>query len=144
MSNFSTTSLKRAQKFCGGSIVTNQVHYNLAIREIEHDGLLRYANESGILLTAWRPIEKGIFGKEPPEILQRFAEKYQRTPIQIALNWLLSQKNVCVISKTSTPEHLNENIGALGWEMSADDIEVLRKEYPHQKTKSDVVPLDSE
>jgi len=41
----------------------------------------------------------------------------------------------------SNPQHLDENLGALGWEMEKEDIEQLRNEFPDQQDVSDAVPL---
>lgn len=38
-------------------------------------------------------------------------------------------------------KYLEENLGAVGWEMGADDIELLRRDYPYQERVSDAVPL---
>ena len=72
------------------------------------------------------------------------AQKYGKTPYQIALNWLLSQPYVITIPKTSKPEHLDENLGALGWELDVQDWQRLSDEFPGQTQVSDRVPLDYE
>ena len=68
-------------------------------------------------------------------------EKYNKTASQIAISWLISQKNVVTLSKTSNIEHLKENLGAIGWNMENEDIERLRTEYPDQRNASDALPL---
>jgi diketogulonate reductase-like aldo/keto reductase len=77
-------------------------------------------------------------------LLLEIAQKYDKTPYQVALNWLISQPNVVVIPKTSDIEHLDENLGALGWELAAEDVERLRKDFPTQRTVSDVFSLNHE
>jgi hypothetical protein len=37
---------------------------------------------------------------------------------------------------------LKENIGALDWQMHAEDIQLIRKEFPNQQFVSDAVPMD--
>jgi diketogulonate reductase-like aldo/keto reductase len=39
----------------------------------------------------------------------------------VALNWLVSQKNVVAIPKTSNPVHLLDIVGAVGWEIGLED-----------------------
>jgi diketogulonate reductase-like aldo/keto reductase len=48
------------------------------------------------------------------------------------------------IPKTTSVEHLEENLGALGWELSKEDMENLTKDFPGQYFESDRVPLDYE
>lgn len=79
--------------------------------------------------------------KHVPPILQEMCEKYQKTPAQIAINWLISQTNVITLSKMSTQEHIIENLDALNWNISSEDIELLRKNFPDQQKLSDAVPL---
>jgi len=69
------------------------------------------------------------------------SDKYNKTPAQIAVNWLVSQDNVITLSKTRSIDHLKENLGALGWKIKSEDIEKLRDEFPNQKDISDAVPL---
>jgi diketogulonate reductase-like aldo/keto reductase len=74
-------------------------------------------------------------------IVQALARKYGRTPAQVGLNWLLSQENVVVISRTRDPRHLEENLGALGWALEAADHAALRRDYPGQQARSETYAL---
>lgn len=139
--NFNVESLKEAQGYTVNPIVYNQVHYNLVMRECEHAGLLEYCQQNDIILAAWRPVEKGALIESQSPVLAEMCKKYEKTPAQIALNWLISQDNVVTLSKTRHVEHLEENLGALGWKMEPDDIERLRSEYPSQQFVSPTVPL---
>ena len=141
VANFGIEHLKEAQSYTNHPIVYDQVHYNLEFREAEHSGLLEYCQTNDILLAAWRPVEKGNLLAGIPSILQKMCDKYQKTPAQVAINWLVSQENVVTLSKTRNIEHLKENLGAIGWAMDKTDIELLRKEYPNQKPISDAIPL---
>lgn len=137
VSNFSEERLKRAQAASDAPIVANQLHYNLRIREIEQCGLLDYCRSQGIMVIAWRPL-RGLDLTLP--LIVALAEKYGKTPSQIALNWLLCQENVVTITKAANPLHLAENMGALGWALEKEDAERLRREYPAEAV-SDAVPL---
>ena len=141
VANFNVESLKKAQSYTSHPIVYDQVHYNLEYREAEKSGLLNYCQNNDIFLAAYRPVGKGNLLSSIPSVLQKMCDKYKKTTAQIAINWLLSQKNVITLSKTTNLEHMKENLGAVGWQMEPEDIEFLRKEYPDQKEISDVVPL---
>jgi len=121
--------------------VTNQVHYNLIYREPEASGLLDYCQQNDVILTAWRPVQKGILAKNDADLVNKMGGKYVKTPAQIAINWLISQKNVVSLSKMSNPEHLKENLGAVGWSLEPKDIELLKNDFPGQQSVSDRVPL---
>lgn len=140
--NMTPRRFDEAQKHTKHKIVCNQVHYNLQYREAEHKGVLAHAQQNDVMLVAWRPVQRGILPQS--SVVNELASKYNKTPTQIAINWLISQHNIVTISKTSSMEHLRENLGALDWNMKDHDIERLRLEYPDQKSLSDAVPLDYE
>jgi diketogulonate reductase-like aldo/keto reductase len=141
VSNFKTERLIDAQKHTKNKIVVNQVYYNLVIRQPEREGLLEYCQNNDVLLEAYRPVEKGTLLTQPDPILEKVAKKYDKTPAQIAINWLISQENVITLAKTSIIEHLKENLGAIGWKLKSEDVEDLRKNFPNQQEKSDRLPL---
>jgi diketogulonate reductase-like aldo/keto reductase len=140
VSNFTVKQLKRAQKATKNKIVVNQNHYNLIVRESEKE-VLQYCQENDIIFMAWRPLEKGNVLKQGKAILEEMGKKYQKTPAQIALNWLISQKNVVTISKMRNLKHLKDNIKASNWKMNQEDIEYLRENFPGKLNVSPTVPL---
>lgn len=141
VSNFTKERMAEAQKFTKNKIVANQVHFNLQIREAQRTGLVEYCRKNDVMLIAWRPIQKGVLLEEKNELMEQMCQKYQKTPAQIAINWLISQKNVVTLSKMGSYDHLVENLGALNWEMDPKDVEKLDKDYPNQQNISDTVPL---
>jgi len=138
VSNFSTERVKAAQQLIDAPIVANQVHYNLMFREPEIIDLLHYCQTNNTILIAWRPIQKGLLSTKGIPILDKMCQKYSKSPAQIAINWLISQPNVVTLSTMRSPEHLEENLGAIGWEMEAEDIEKLRSLFPDRQPISDV------
>ncbi len=140
VSNFSVKQMKDAQAYSKHSdfvsslgnnifpkhgIVTNQVEYSLLHRYPEKE-LLPYCQENGIILTAYTPLAKGTLSQWGYNaVLDSVARKYKKTPGQVALNWLISQKNVIAIPKASKIEHIKDNSGAVGWKMSKEDFEGL-------------------
>ncbi len=137
--NLTPERFNEAQKNSKNKIVYHQLHYNVQYREVEKYSLQQHAIDNDYLLCVWRPLQKG--GLPDSEIVKEIAVKYGKTQNQIAINWLVSQQNIITISKTSNPQHLNENLGALDWVMSKEDIERIREEFPDQKSESDAVPL---
>ena len=57
------------------------------------------------------------------DLLDSIAQRKHSTPAQVALSWLLAQKPWIVpIPGTRRPERLDENIGAVGIELTPDDL----------------------
>ena len=138
VSNFNTASLKKAQSYCKYPIVANQVHYNLIVREVEEDGLLKFCQENDIFLVAYRPVELGKLANSGKQI--KIAKKYNYIPVQMALSWLISQSNVVTVFGATDEKNINENIKAKN-DMLVEDIEHLRANYGGQIQVSDCVEL---
>ncbi|HSX18566.1 MAG TPA: aldo/keto reductase [Candidatus Saccharimonadales bacterium] len=126
VSNFSISQLQNAQKHTKNKIVCNQVKYNLTDRGPE-DGLLEFCQKENIILTAYTPIAKGTLSQS--KILETVAKKYHKTPIQVALRYLLEKPNVIAIPKASTKEHIDEIFGALGWKLKKEDQDYLAENF---------------
>ena len=141
VSNFGLEHLRDAIRFSKDPIVCNQVHYNLRVRETEYTGVLKFCRENDIMVVAYRPLDKGAIMQPITQILHDMCVKYNKTPAQIAINWLVSQENVVAIAKSRDKNHLEENLGGLGWQMEQGDIEKLSLEFPGQLFVSDAVPL---
>jgi diketogulonate reductase-like aldo/keto reductase len=90
VSNMTPDRFERAQTISRNKIVYNQVHYNVQYREIEKYGLLEHAKLHDYFLAAWRPLQKGLLPGS--KILETIAKKYNKTPTQIALQWLVSTR----------------------------------------------------
>jgi diketogulonate reductase-like aldo/keto reductase len=138
--NMTIKKFEDAQEHTKNKLVYNQLHYSLEVREAEKEGLVKYCQDNDVFLSAWGPLSKGALENAP--ILEEMAKKYAKTEYQVALNWLIHQKNVITIPKTTQKEHLEENLGSLGWDLSEEDYARLTKDFPNQKQVSDRVPLN--
>ena len=60
--------------------------------------------------------------------LLRVAGESGRKPAQVALNWLLRREGLtCLVTGARTGAQLEENLGALGWALSAGQLERLER-----------------
>lgn len=97
-----------------------------AINQIERHPLLsqqtvvEYDRSHGIATQAWAPFMHGdrIMNLEP---IRDLAEKYERTPAQIILNWD-AQSGVIPLPKSATPSRIVENFRALEFSLSEEDM----------------------
>lgn len=128
VSNFSLSQLQNTQKYTKNKIVTNQMHYSLLHRGPENE-LLDYCRQNDIILTAYSPLAEGNLADKKYEALENLAQKYGKTPPQVALRWLIEKPNVIVIPKASSEKHIDELLGSLGWKLSPKDQEYLSQEF---------------
>jgi aryl-alcohol dehydrogenase-like predicted oxidoreductase len=138
----------------GIPLAVNQVQYSLLNRKIETNGVMEAARELGITILAYSPLAQGLLtGKYTPEsdlkpagarrlspsfskesltklkpviqALQEIGEKHERTPAQVALNWLVAQGNVLPIPGAKNVHQAAQNAGALGWQLDVDELDQL-------------------
>lgn len=133
VSNFTVSLVEEAQSYLShADIVANQVEYSLYERSIEKD-LMPYCSKAGITVVAYSPLGQGRLHRELRlsrwsrriRVLCEIAEKYSKTPIQVALNWVIWHEYVITIPKSIKKEHLEENAGAAGWKLSEMDYKLL-------------------
>lgn len=140
VSNFSVDQIKEAQKYTKNKIVANQIEYNLLVRdkgrvtENMESEIIPYCQENNIFIIAWRPLARGKLAKPGFKILDELADKYHKTQAQIAINWLISKKGIVVISKSTKVEHLEKNLGAIGWKLRQEDTDRLNNEFINSRT----------
>ncbi|MEF8798156.1 MAG: aldo/keto reductase, partial [Candidatus Bipolaricaulota bacterium] len=120
VSNFSQDQLNRARETSSEPIVTNQVKYHVGM---DRSSLLHYCRENGLFLTAYSPLGQGEVLNQAE--LSDIAVKYDKSPGQIALKWLIIQENVLAIPKASSESHLRENIQLFDWQLEEEDIDKL-------------------
>ncbi len=129
-----------------------QSEYSLWTRDVEQHGALAACEELGIGFVPWGPLGsgfltgkidantkfdatdfRGMLPRFTPEareaneavvdLLKNVAESKGGTPAQVALAWLLAQKPWIVpIPGTTKLHRLEENLGAVDIQLSADDL----------------------
>lgn len=138
----------------GVPLAVNQMPYSLLGRQIETNGVMDAARELGVTILAYSPLAQGLLtgkytlenyttptgarridprfshdglGKIAPVInlLKQIGEKRDRTPAQVALNWLIAQGNVIPIPGSKNAEQARQNAGALGWSLDESEIAEL-------------------
>lgn len=99
----------------GVPIVNNQVEVR---PQFNQEALVQYCAEHDISVTAYSMLQSDDM--ELP-LIAELAAKYERTPAQIILNWSLS-RGLITLSKSRNPERIRENLAALEFQMTKEDI----------------------
>ncbi|MFI5428589.1 aldo/keto reductase [Aeromicrobium sp. UC242_57] len=121
LSEVTVDQLKQAQEVA--TIATVQNLYNLADRSAEP--LLDYSAEQGIGFIPWFPLATGNLVKEGGPLADIAAE-HGASPSQLALAWLLKRSPVMLpIPGTSSVDHLDDNVGAAGIDLTDAELEAL-------------------
>jgi diketogulonate reductase-like aldo/keto reductase len=133
VSNFDVAHLKRAQKaLARQKIVCNQVLYHLRSRAVEN-AVLSYCESQNIAVVGYSPFGQGDFpaaNSKQGKVLETIAERHGKTPRQVALNFVTRRKSLFTIPKAGRVEHVRENEGGAGWDLSEDDLKLIDSVFP--------------
>jgi diketogulonate reductase-like aldo/keto reductase len=133
VSNFDVKDIvEEEQVLQNERIVCNQVLYNLLDRVIERQ-LLPYCNNKGIAVVGYSPFGHGNFPSTETvegKLLTKIGQKYNRTPKQVAMNFLTRHPSTFTIPKITIPERMKENSGGVGWSLKEDDINAIDRAFP--------------
>jgi pyridoxine 4-dehydrogenase len=104
-------------------IVSVQNRYSITDRGSED--VLEYCEQEKLGFIPWFPLGAGrVSGSETP--ISRIAARWDATPSQVALAWLLARSPVMLpIPGTSKVNHLEENVAAAELKIDADGMQEL-------------------
>jgi diketogulonate reductase-like aldo/keto reductase len=127
VSNFNIDQLREADEALPKSqLASLELEYNLKNRHVEAE-ILPYCDREGIALMAYFPLAHG--GLASDSRLEPLCARLGKTPSQLALRWLAMKRNVFPIPRASTRAHVEENVGASGWELAPRDASELESIY---------------
>ncbi|GAA4822743.1 aldo/keto reductase [Actinomycetospora corticicola] len=128
VSNLDTDDLEELVGLeAGRAVATDQILYNPTRRGPEYD-LLPWCAEHGVPVMAYSPVEQGRLLHEAA--LRAVADRHDATPAQVALAWVLRRPGTIAIPKTSTPQRITENRGALDVRLTDEDLAELDRAFP--------------
>lgn len=118
VSNFTTALLARAARASDAPIAVNQIEYHPFL---DQKAVLEEARDLGIAITAYSPLARGrVPGNET---LAEIGDAHGKSAAQVALRWLVQQRGVAAIPRTSKREHAAENLAIFDFELSDEEME---------------------
>jgi aryl-alcohol dehydrogenase-like predicted oxidoreductase len=151
VSNYSikeTRSIDAALRKRDLRLASNQIEFSLLRDMPEKVGLLDCCRELGVVPLAYSPIGQGrltgkystsnpppksrSFSNHPMAAVDKIVAELQRvgtaqgdhTPSQVALAWIIA-KGAVPIPGAKNRKQAEDNAGALGWHLSAEDMDAL-------------------
>jgi diketogulonate reductase-like aldo/keto reductase len=138
ISNFTVEKTKELLSYCEVRPAVNQVECHPLWQQKK---LWPYMKAEGIHLTGYSPIGSSnskfatINVLELPTIT-RLAEKYNKSPAQIALRWNVQQGH-SVLPKSTHADRLAQNIEIFDFEISKEDLDEFDKIEQHRLLRGD-------
>jgi aryl-alcohol dehydrogenase-like predicted oxidoreductase len=134
----------------GVPLAVNQVQYSLLHRQIESNGVFEMARQLKVKILAYSPLAQGLltgkysasddrspkgarqfnprFSKQGLTrielvlaTLREIAAVHDKTPAQVALNWLICLGDVIPIPGAKNAQQASQNAQALEWRMTPED-----------------------
>lgn len=101
--------------------------YNLECKLNENIGIIDYCKDNNIIFCAYQPLRRNRTANRNYPLLAQLSKKYDKTQNQIILNWIVKEKKLNVLIKTTNNNRINENINALNFEMDVEDYKKLNQ-----------------
>lgn len=99
----------------------------------QRESLIKFCQKHGIAITAHTPLGGALANTErfgsisclDDPVLKKLSDKHKKSPAQIVLRWGI-QRNTILIPKSSKVKRLEENINIFDFELSKEDMELIR------------------
>lgn len=121
VSNFKANFFKNFIKSCPVVPVINQMESHVFFPQLEYKKELA---KNGTLMQAWSPFAAGKHNIFSNDILCFVGKKYNKSPAQIALKFLV-QKGIPAVPKSSHKERMIENFNIFDFQLTEQDMSLI-------------------
>lgn len=144
VSNFDTDDMEELWSVPKGDhCAVNQVLYHIASRGIEYD-LLPWLRQRGVPVMAYCPLaqagdlQQGLYDNP---VLKKIAAAHNCSISQVLLAFVMREKDIIAIPRSSKKEHTLDNAGASKIVLTNAEISILDQAYPapNRKVYLDIV-----
>ncbi len=116
VSNFTVALLEETVGKNRADIIGNQVEYHPYLSQRP---VMAELKKHGLMLTAYSPLARGRVARDKD--LAEIGRRHGKSASQVALRWLLDQKNVAAIPKSAGKEHLAANLAVFDFTLSPEE-----------------------
>ncbi len=118
VSNFLKHTLQNLIAHCEIKPMINQIEFN---PRFQPNDLTAFCQENGILVEAWRPMQKGALDIAD---ISDIAARHGKSNVQVVLRWLY-QRGVRTLPKTTHRERMAENLAIFDFELGESEVAAL-------------------
>lgn len=129
VSNYTAAQFRRAADVA--DVATNQVEYHALLAQ---DTVLDAVRGAGAFLTAYSPLAHGALFDD--DQVSEVAEEVDASVAQVALAWLLRQDDVVALPRSSSKDHIADNLSAQDLDLS-DEQAARLDELPKDQRQID-------
>ncbi len=134
VSNLDSGDMDELVRAGGESCATDQILYNITERGAEFELMPKLAARR-MPVMAYSPVGQGRLPLSSG--LASIAKRYQVTPFQVALAWVLRDPNVIAIPKAADEAHVRDNLRASELVLDAEDLAAIDTDFkpPTRRTR---------
>lgn len=118
VSNFPTALVREAAAVT--TLFSNQVEYHPYLSQRQ---IIEQARELDLLITAYRPLAAGKVASE--KLLVKLGEKYEKSPEQVVLRWLVQQPRIATIPKSADAQRRATNFDIFDFELTQAEVSAI-------------------
>ena len=137
VSNFYQDKFYDLACHCRIKPMVNQLETNVFCQQTQMREMLE---EYGTKVMAWGPMAQGKENFNDSEVLKETGKRYGKTAVQTGLRFLV-QEGIPAIPKSSKAERMKENIDIFDFELSEEEMSILRKMNRHDMGTRDYTDL---
>ncbi|MDT8836733.1 aldo/keto reductase [Paraburkholderia fungorum] len=120
VSNFNRAQMTEAIRLSGAPLVTNQFEYHPYLNQ---SLLIESTREAGLAVTGYCGMAVGRVFSDPT--LKEIAARHDKTIAQIVLRWLVQQRGVVALSRTTRIDRLAQNLAVFNFELDDADMAAI-------------------
>jgi diketogulonate reductase-like aldo/keto reductase len=120
VSNFNRAQMTEAIRLSGAPLVTNQFEYHPYLNQ---SLLIESTRETGLAVTGYCGMAVGRVFSDPT--LKEIAARHDKTIAQIVLRWLVQQRGVVALSRTTRIDRLAQNLAVFDFELDDADMAAI-------------------
>jgi len=117
VANFNIAMLDEAIRLCPEPLVTLQAECHPYLDQTK---VIAACRARGLVLTAYCPLARGRLVGDP--VLADIARRTGKTFAQVALRWLMQQRIIAAIPRSSNPQRIAENLDVFVFELSEEEM----------------------
>jgi diketogulonate reductase-like aldo/keto reductase len=120
VSNFNRAQMTEAIRLSGAPLVTNQFEYHPYLNQ---SLLIESTREAGLAVTGYCGMAVGRVFSDPT--LKEIAARHDKTIAQIVLRWIVQQRGVVALSRTTRIDRLAQNLAVFDFELDDADMAAI-------------------
>lgn len=126
ISNATVDDMKKIEK-SNAKLFSFEGLYNLECKTYEDNGVIEYTKNNNIIYICYQALRRNRTAMQNYPLLVELSKKYGKSQNQIILNWIVKEKGLNLILKSTTLSNIKENIASVDFSLEKEDVKRLNE-----------------